>query len=354
LNPPLSNRFPSKAIWLIYILIWMVLAAIQFTLLTMNFHLGFWLTLSETLVYNTIFAILSSGIWFTVRYSGRIGRGWLETVSYHLAGMAFTILIWQGVGYQVMKLISGNDAEYMFFLRHSISYRILAGVLIYLLILSVYYLVLNVRELRERIEREASLTAMLREAEINKLRAQIKPHFLFNSLNSVSSLTMTDPSKAQEMVIKLSEFMRYSLSMGEESMSTLNNELYHVGLYLDIEKVRFSDRLNVVKEIGEECLNCPIPAMILQPLLENAVKHGVYTLAGPSVVAIRVRCDAEFLHIHISNEYEPDAAPRKGTGTGLQNVIKRMATIYNRLDLISIQKDEHQFNVMLKIPIAVK
>lgn len=347
----MDSRIPVRSLWFLYIVLWMVISSIQFAFLWFNLHISVNFAIIETVIYNTIFAVLSSGIWFTIRYSGRGGRSWLETLSYHLAAMAFTILIWQGLGYAAMKLISDNDHSYMEFLRKSLSFRILAGILIYLLIVSVYYLIISVRELKERVEREASLTAMLREAEINKLRAQIKPHFLFNSLNSVSSLTLTDPPKAQDMVIKLSEFMRYSLSMGEESMSTLKNELYHVGLYLDIEKVRFSDRLMIHQKVDATCENWPIPAMILQPLLENAVKHGVYTMTGPSTVVLNVTCSDEFLNVAIRNEFDPDSAPRKGTGTGLQNVISRMSTIYGRKDLVVLHKGERNFEVELRIPI---
>jgi two-component system, LytTR family, sensor kinase len=328
----------------------MVVAAIQFALLVRNYNVAYWLSAVDSLVSSIIYALIGSGLWFMVQFSGRQQRNWLETISFHLAGVAFTMLLWIGLSSFIMKAIAGNDKIYLDFLGQSITFRILAGVLIYFLQLTVFYLLLNVKELRERMEREASLTSMLREAELNKLRAQIKPHFLFNSLNSISSLTLSDPAKAQEMVIKLSEFMRYSLSMSEEAMSTLKNELYHASLYLDIEKVRFSDRLLVKEEIDPGCENWPIPAMILQPLLENAVKHGVYTMTGQSSITMNVGCSKEFLHIRISNNYDPESAPRKGTGTGLQNVIKRLSAIYNRHDLIIIEKKEPTFDVLLKIP----
>jgi two-component system, LytTR family, sensor kinase len=328
----------------------MAVAAIQFTLLLRNFNIALWLSAADSLVSSILYALIGSGLWFMVQFSGRQQRNWLETISFHLAGVAFTMLLWIGLSSFIMKGIAGNDKIYLDFLDQSITFRILAGVLIYFLQLTVFYLLLNVKELRERMEREASLTSMLREAELNKLRAQIKPHFLFNSLNSISSLTLSDPVKAQEMVIKLSEFMRYSLSMSEEAMSSLKNELYHAGLYLDIEKVRFSDRLLVEEEIDHACDNWPIPAMILQPLLENAVKHGVYTMTGQSSISLKVNCDKEYLIMKITNSFDPDSAPRKGTGTGLQNVIKRLAAIYNRHDLINIQKSEATFTVLLKIP----
>ena len=344
------NRFLSRNLWFFYIVFWMAVAAIQFALLVRNYNMTTWLAAADSIVFSVIFALLGSGLWFMVQFSDRQQRNFLEMISFHLAGVAFTILIWLGLSTVIMKALAGKDHAYLVFLDQSLTFRILAGILIYFLQLAVFYLLLNIKELKERMEREASLTAMLREAELNKLRAQIKPHFLFNSLNSVSALTLTDPAKAQEMVIKLSEFMRYSLSMAEEAMSTLTNELYHAGLYLDIEKVRFSDRLLVEEDIDLSCENWPIPAMILQPLLENAVKHGVYSLSGPSTIKMKVNCSKEFLFVDLTNNYDPDTAPRKGTGTGLQNVMKRLSAIYNRHDLLKVNKLETTFEVSLKIP----
>ncbi|NVO20523.1 MAG: histidine kinase [Bacteroidetes bacterium] len=328
----------------------MAVAAIQFALLIRNYEFGTWLSLADSLVFSAIFAVLGIGQWFMVQFSGRQQRNWLEMISFHLAGVAFTILIWMGIGTMTMKILSGGNELYRLFLDQSNTFRILAAILIYFLQLAVFYLLLNIKELKERMEKEASLTAMLREAELNKLRAQIKPHFLFNSLNSISALTLTDPLKAQEMVIKLSEFMRYSLSMAEEAMSTLRDEIYHSGLYLDIEKVRFSDRLQIKEDIASECQEWPIPTMILQPLLENAVKHGVYTMTGPSSIVLSIDCDKDYLHILISNSFDPDSAPRKGTGTGLQNVMKRLSALYGRYDLIKVEKENSTFNVLMKIP----
>jgi two-component system, LytTR family, sensor kinase len=344
------NRLLTKNIWFFYIVFWMTVAVIQFALLVHNYNTKIWLAAADSLVFCSIFALIGSGLWFMVQFSGRQQRNWLETISYHLAGLAFTMLLWLGLSTLILKGLAGNEKAYIIFLDQSITFRILAGILIYFLQLTVFYLLLNVKELNERMQREASLTSMLREAELNKLRAQIKPHFLFNSLNSISSLTLSDPGKAQEMVIKLSEFMRYSLSMAEEAMSTLKNEIYHSSLYLDIEKVRFSDRLLVEEEFDKTCENWPVPAMILQPLLENAVKHGVYTMTGQSSIRMKAYCDNEFLYLQISNSFDPDTAPRKGTGTGLQNVIKRLSTIYNRHDLITIDKNSSTFEVLLRIP----
>lgn len=311
------------------------------------------LALFDSFVFNSIFSVFSVGIWFSLQFTRKVQRNWTERLSYFLAAIAFILLITIGSSILIMRAIGSDDMVYLAFLERSLTMRIIASVLIYLLLLSAFSLYQSINELRERIQREASLTEMLREAELNQLRAQINPHFLFNSLNSVSSLTIIDPSKAQEMVIKLSEFMRYSLSMADESLTTLGNELHHTGLYLDIEKVRFSDRLLIEKQVDGICNDWPIPAMILQPLLENAVKHGVYSTTGISVVNLEIKCDNDYLLVGISNAYDPDSLPRKGTGTGLKNVSGRMKAIYRRNDLFSVKQTDHTFSVYLRFPLII-
>jgi two-component system, LytTR family, sensor kinase len=134
-------------------------------------------------------------------------------------------------------------------------------------------------------------------------------------------------------------------------MNSVNNELYHTGLYLDIEKVRFSDRLVVEKKIDPACGEIMLPAMILQPLLENAVKHGVNTMLSSCKISLSATCNDSFLGIVISNDFDPDAVPRKGTGTGLSNVQKRMSAIYGRNDLFKTRVSNNVFEVHLQIPV---
>ena len=220
----------------------------------------------------------------------------------------------------------------------------------YTLLVTIYYLVINFRELKEKSQREAKLTGLLKEAELNMLRSQIRPHFLFNSLNSISSLTMTDPARAQEMVIKLSEFMRYSLNLPDTMMSTLEKELYHVELYLDIEKVRFGNRLVFEKKIepGSEAWNLPV--MILQPLIENSVKYGVYESAEPTRITITAVPGDGVLEIRIGNTYDPEAKVKKGTGTGLKNIQARLLNLYGTSSLMKIKPSDNFFEVILRIP----
>jgi LytS/YehU family sensor histidine kinase len=182
------------------------------------------------------------------------------------------------------------------------------------------------------------------------LRSQINPHFLFNSLNSVSSLTITNPDKAREMVIKLSEFMRYALSRKDDLPVTLQSELDNLRLYLDIEKVRFGKRLVIKENIDPACMGATLPVMILQPLYENAIKHGVYETTREVTINTNVLCTGDFVEILISNNFDPEAKPVKGTGTGLTNVIRRLELMYGNKAVLKTEKLSDSFSVKIYLP----
>jgi sensor histidine kinase YesM len=329
---------------------WMVVAAVHFILLKSVYKLETVYAVADSLVFNTLFGILGIGLWYMTRFSDLKKKALQEILLYHLTGVTVSVLLWLGAGYLILSSVFAQQPAYLQFLKQSVVVRIISGSLFYGLLISLAYLITNYRELREQSEREAQLKSQLREAELNMLRSQIRPHFLFNSLNSISSLTVTDPQKAQEMIIKLSDFMRYSLSQSGENMSTLGKEMAQTELYLDIEKVRFAKRLTFVKEIQPTCLTSTLPAMILQPLIENAVKHGVYGTIEKVKIVITAELKDGFLHVMISNNYDPAAGARKGTGTGLKNVENRLLTLFGRSNLLQINKTDDLFQVHLTIP----
>jgi sensor histidine kinase YesM len=346
----LDKSFFSRNLWIYYIAFWTAVAAIQFAMSYGVYGQEMITSISDSLVSNIVFGFLGVGLWYMVRFSGKQISGFAKNLAYHLSGCAFTIIFWQFVSYSILRILFGNNDEFMNFLAEALVVKVLTGVLIYFLLISVDFLILSFEEMQEQAEHETSLSAMLRDAELTMLRSQIRPHFLFNSLNSVSSLTLSNPQAAQDMIIKLSEFMRHSLTLGAETMNSLNDELYHAGLYLEIEKVRFSDRMKIEKAIDPKCGEMMLPAMILQPLLENAVKHGVNTMLSSCIITLKAECTESFLGITISNTFDPDAVPRKGTGTGLSNVQKRMSAIYGRNDLLSSKTIDQTFEVKLHIP----
>ncbi len=201
-----------------------------------------------------------------------------------------------------------------------------------------------------RIVKESELQLQVREAEIDRLKSQINPHFLFNSLNSIASLTLTRPEEAREMIVKLSSFLRSSLEYKENELTSLSEELEHIREYLEIEKIRFGDKLQFKFELDDGCNTCLLPNMILQPLFENAIKHGVYESTDEVEIVTRASLESEHLNIRISNDYDPDMPTRKGKGIGLQNVHNRLQLVYQTTNLLRLSKKGKEFTAEIVIP----
>lgn len=351
----MNDKYLGINAWLIYAALWVVLAIAQSVFLVYSENFSWIVSIADSSVFNVFFGIIGLGIYFMVRYSGNQGHGLIEQLLFYFTGAVLSVGLWLGLSY---TLITSIDPEgfnhYHSFLLHSLLLRALIGLLVYSLLFVLFKYLRQARELAEKSEHEASLTGMLRDAELNMLRSQIRPHFLFNSLNSVSALTLSNPDKAQEMVVKLAEFMRYSLGISGNAFNTVKSEVHQAGIYLDIEKVRFSDRMNVEIEMDERCSEMLMPALITQPLLENAIKHGINTMTEVSVIKVQIRCADNLLHFIVTNSFDPDAAPRQGTGTGLVNIKKRLSALYGRYDLLSTTIENNSFSVDLKIPIDKK
>jgi two-component system, LytTR family, sensor kinase len=342
----MPNFFKSR-IWIVYLSGWICITIFQYFSMVTFLGWGKPVAMADSLVYNAVYSLVGVGIWYTIRFPGNYGNSFVSLLIFHAISSVLVVIIWLSASETILEGMSIVEPVSKSIQR---GIRLPEGFTMYFLLVAVFTLVINVRELNERIQREANLTAMLRDAEVNMLRSQIKPHFLFNSLNSISSLTLSNPVLAQEMVIKLSEFMRYSINFPESAVSTLEKELNHCDLYLEIEKVRFSDKLTIENKYDNVCLGWQMPAMILQPLVENAIKHGVYESQAQSVIRMKASCDESFLSISIGNSYDADSPAPKGTGTGINNIMKRLETVYNRHDLLTIVKTESYFEVMLKIP----
>jgi len=335
---------------ILYTMVWIAVIAVHFIVLYFFYGLPFRYAIADSIVFNVTFAFNALFLWFVVRYSPpRTGSAW-NILFNHVSSAALILVVWLGISYLVLNLLFSADAQYMAFVRDSIPWRTITGMMFYLLTGLAYYLVIMYGNLQEKLKAEARLAELLKESELNVLKSQINPHFLFNSLNSVSSLTITNPEKAQEMVIRLSDFLRYSVSANTNRFVPLRKELENIQRYLEIEKVRFGKKLEYVNHIEEACQDAMIPAMLLQPLFENAIKHGVYESTG--TVCVETSCSSQpgITVITMVNDFDPDAPRRTGTGTGLSNIRERLKLLYHRADLLEYRVEGNKFRVNLKIP----
>ena len=346
IHPIITFRSRLLTWWLI----WFVFGLGQSLLLTFITDIGTLASFIDGFSSSIIFSLLAIAIWFPLRQlnieSGKV----LSTLLNHLIlGMA-TISMWLlGVRVLAVSLVS-DPGSYLELWKLSFYYRLAGGILIYVVITLTYYLIISFDNINKKNINEAKLENMLRETELLMLRSQINPHFLFNSLNSVSSLTITDPEKAREMVVKLSEFMRYALSRKEEKVVPLEKELLNMRLYMDIEKVRFGNRLVLRENIDSKALVVNVPNMILQPLYENSVKHGVYESVDRVIIDVVISKSDSGTTIGISNNYDPDSIPARGTGTGLNNVQRRLDLYYKKEAYLISRKENGKFTVELFIP----
>jgi LytS/YehU family sensor histidine kinase len=191
---------------------------------------------------------------------------------------------------------------------------------------------------------------LARDAELKALKAQVNPHFLFNSLNSISALAGSDPAKAREMCILLADFLRRTLGLGEKATIPLEEELSLIRAFLAVEKVRFGSRVRMQEEIAPEVLQVKVPPLLLQPLVENAVLHGIANLIEGGDIRLRATGDGGWVTIVVENTYDPDAPARRRNGVGLANVRQRLETRYGNKATFAIATEENWFRVTLGLP----
>jgi len=224
-----------------------------------------------------------------------------------------------------------------------------AAVALSLAILS-HYLVVAFERSRTSEKNALQWQVLQREAELRSLRSQLDPHFLFNSLNSVAALIGTDVVAARRMCFLMAGFFRKSVSLGREESIALREEMELIETFLAIEEVRFGDRLRKQFDIAEDTLKFLVPPLVLQPLVENAVHHGIAHLLEGGAIMVTARLRDNLLELVVENACDPDRPPSKGTGTGLTNVRARLETVYGHQARVESEIKPNQFRVTLLMP----
>ena len=329
---------------------WLLISATQAVLYLFVLQFPVSVVLTDALVSNILFGFLGLLAWYPTRYIPFQKHSPFYSIMAHVVAGLLVLGTWVLLTVAILNASFSMQEDYIEFLNGSIAWRAMLGALVYLVLVLVYYLVTSSQKLQERTQQEERLRSLVREAELNMLKSQINPHFLFNSLNSIASLTMSNPDEARDMIIRLSDFLRYSLKHRENEFVPLKEELGHMKDYLAIEKVRFGEKLLYEFDIGEACENFPVPTMIFQPLFENAIRHSVYESVDP--VSIRFVCapDQGFMKTTISNDYDPLVPSMKGTGVGLQNVRQRIQLGYKEKASIHWTGEDGVFIVTILFP----
>lgn len=227
------------------------------------------------------------------------------------------------------------------------------GVLLFLLALAVHYVLLAIEAAGRAERRQLELQILARDAELRALRAQIDPHFLYNSLNSISALTAVDPAGARRMCLLLGEFLRNTLDVSARQRIPLSDELALAEGYLNIEQVRFGSRLRVERRVDDEAKSCLVPPLLLQPLVENAVTHGIARLLDGGLIRLDVARRDGQLAILVENPCDAEAAAARPGGMGLANVRGRLDAMFGREARVDARVGEGQFSVELHLPASV-
>ena len=352
----------------LYLLGWAPLTALLFYLLALPGGFKWTHALAMAVPLCLVYAFMCLSAWYPCRSMPLEGATFSRLALTHLVTAIILSAIWvllaRGLTIALASFAMFRGIDQKFSPNHPLLFA--SGVLLYLLAVAFHYVLLSMERSRELERREIEARVLARDSELKALKAQINPHFLFNSLNSISALTSIDAGRARDMCIQLADFLRKTLGMGEKTVIPLREELDLVHSFLSVEKVRFGARLSVGEKIASEALDCAVPPLLLQPLVENAVAHGISNLTeggwinvevlwrdreGRAVEGLPDRSNgSQELFIRVANNFDPEMPRRRGAGVGLANVRQRLATRYGDRSSFSALAEKDQFRVSITIP----
>ena len=333
----------------IVLLLWALVSA----LLALRVGAGW----DEALLLGLPWAVVGVAIGIAVRYPCRalpLGSGhFVRSLVNHAATILVSAGMWVLVGRFLARLLeslpryAGAAARF----DAEASTFAVVGLLVFVLAVVASYLLRALESARAAELAGVESSALAREAELRALRSQLGPHFLFNSLNSIATLTSENPSAARRMCLLLAQFMRRSLALEGHDRITLGEELALIRDYLEIEKVRFGERLAVDLSVEEACRAVLVPPLLLQPLVENAVRHGIAQRLEGGTLAIEAGLEDGALRIRIDNPRDPQRGGGRGSGVGLENVRGRLANLYGGTARLEVTRREDAFRVVVLLPL---
>jgi two-component system, LytTR family, sensor histidine kinase AlgZ len=340
----------------LYLLAWIPFAAMLAYLMAATGGMGVKESIAISLPLCLIYAFICLSAYYSCRATPFNRTTISKFVITHGAGALLASGIWILIAKFLSYSLSRTDSFPLINAQMSREIPVLfgAGVLFYLLSVDLYYVLMAVDASREAEARALQAGILAREAELKALKAQVNPHFLFNSLNSISALTSSDPAKAREMCVLLGDFLRRTLGLGEKSAIPLEEELSLVHSFLAVEKVRFGARIKMEENIDKEAMSVPVPPLLLQPLVENAVVHGIANLVEGGWVRLDVKASNGVLSVIVENTFDPDAPPKRKSGVGLANVRQRLAARYGNQASLDVKANGTSFRVAIILPTQVE
>jgi two-component system, LytTR family, sensor histidine kinase AlgZ len=338
-------------LFFMYLVDWTLLASVPAVIFVRANGLRVTESLALIVPLALIYSFFCLFAWYPCRFTPLRSAGFTRLAVTNVVAAAAMSYLWVLIAKGIAALLSlfptfrGLDQKL-------VSYAALfdTGLLLYLLSAALFYVLLSLEASREAEKREMEARVLARDAELRALKAQVNPHFLFNSLNSISALTTVDAGRAREMCVTLADFLRRTLGLGEKSVVLLEEELALVRRFVAVERVRFGARLNIEESIAPDALGCLVPPLLLQPLVENAVWHGIANLPEGGCVRLNATCDDTGLSIVIENSFDPESEPARRNGLGLQNVRQRLETRYGAEARLTTASDGDCFRVAVRLP----
>jgi two-component system, LytTR family, sensor histidine kinase AlgZ len=321
-----------------YLAVWLLVAIMLAALLRVPGTL----TWREALIVATplclFYAFVCLSPWYICRYLPLRSSNPLKLLLNHLGAALVASAIWVEMARLIAQFLDLGER-----IDPEVPHLVAVGLLLYSLSVALHYMLLAVEA-----SREAELLA--RDAELRALKAQINPHFLFNSLNSITALTSVDPARAREMCICLSDFLRNTLGLGERASISWREELQLARTYLDVEQIRFGGRLRVEMNVDETCSECLVPPLVLQPLIENAVKHGIATLVEGGTITVEGHVNNGLLEVSVENGFDPESPSPRRHGLGLRNVRSRLETRFGGAARFAAHANNNHFRAEIVVP----
>lgn len=341
-----SSLFSNRRFNIIFGIFWLVMAC-DLIIVLHWFGLALDAAIIDSAISNSILFLACLLVINILRYYLPKGEQYVNIFSICL----LLTIVWLLLIKWLLQAALGHHEGYTDMLYHSLPIRFSISFLLLSCVTMISILWYNQQEQKENEIRKADAEKLAKEAELFKLRQQLQPHFLFNSLNSINALIGSRPDEARKMVQQLSDFLRGTLKKEETQWVTLQEELQYLQLYLDIEKVRFGNRLSTVIESDGESRQLRLPALLLQPIVENAIKFGLYDTTGETVIRLQTEKKEADLIIKVMNPYDPEtSSPKQGTGFGLKSVQRRLYLLFARADLLHTDAKNNIFTTVVKIP----
>ncbi len=341
-----NSNHSIRTYFIVYSIMWVIWIGLH-TLILNNNGITIHTALTDSLISNVllfVFCIVLSNI-FRYYQPGK------NSSKYLLVWCLSFALAWFFLTKSIIPLFLREDIAFMGLFQATLLLRFVFANLFIggsILLMRVWQ---NQKNQHEENLRHIQSLQLSRDAELSGLRQQLQPHFLFNSLNSISALAGSEPERARLMIQQLSDFLRGTLRRDETSMVPLSDEISNVKLYLEIEKVRFGHRLNTEIKIDESCLLLLTPPLLLQPIVENAIKFGLYDTLSDVTISILAESKNNELIIEVKNPYsEESKGISKGVGFGLSSLKRRLFLLYNRNDLLKTSTENSVFISTLVIP----